>query len=122
MGREIALDLDMVSASAPGAHILLVETDNDGLENLAAGVDRAVALGAKYVSNSYGLARRLRLRPVHLRRLLRPPRRRRGRGHRRQPVRSLVPLDAALRDRRRRNRAHSRPGHRPRLDGDGLGP
>lgn len=51
---EIALDLDMVSASAPGAHILLVETDNDGLENLAAGVDRAVALGAKYVSNSYG--------------------------------------------------------------------
>ncbi|MFG2479761.1 carboxypeptidase regulatory-like domain-containing protein [Streptomyces fagopyri] len=51
---EIALDLDMVSASAPGAHILLVETDNDGLENLAAGADRAVALGAKYVSNSYG--------------------------------------------------------------------
>ncbi|MEU0785719.1 carboxypeptidase regulatory-like domain-containing protein [Streptomyces sp. NPDC006173] len=51
---EVALDLDMVSASAPGAHILLVETDNDGLENLAAGVDRAVALGAKYVSNSYG--------------------------------------------------------------------
>ncbi|MFJ4845701.1 carboxypeptidase regulatory-like domain-containing protein [Streptomyces sp. NPDC088733] len=51
---EIALDLDMVSAAAPGARILLVETDNDGLENLAAGVDEAVALGAKYVSNSYG--------------------------------------------------------------------
>ncbi|MER5697999.1 carboxypeptidase regulatory-like domain-containing protein [Streptomyces mirabilis] len=51
---EIALDLDMVSAAAPGADILLVETDNDGLENLAAGVDEAVALGAKYVSNSYG--------------------------------------------------------------------
>lgn len=51
---EIALDLDMVSAAAPGAHILLVETDNDGLDSLAAGVDRAVALGAKYVSNSYG--------------------------------------------------------------------
>jgi hypothetical protein len=51
---EIALDLDMVSAAAPGANILLVETDNDGLENLAAGVDEAVALGAKYVSNSYG--------------------------------------------------------------------
>ncbi len=49
-GREIALDLDMVSAAAPGADILLVETDNDGLENLAAGVDEAVALGAKYVS------------------------------------------------------------------------
>jgi hypothetical protein len=51
---EIALDLDMVSATAPQAHIILVETDNDGLDNLAAGVDRAVALGAKYVSNSYG--------------------------------------------------------------------
>ncbi|WP_327118353.1 carboxypeptidase regulatory-like domain-containing protein [Streptomyces sp. NBC_01341] len=51
---EIALDLDMVSAAAPGAHILLIETDNAGLENLAAGVDRAVALGAKFVSNSYG--------------------------------------------------------------------
>ncbi|MFF4897984.1 carboxypeptidase regulatory-like domain-containing protein [Streptomyces sp. NPDC001068] len=51
---EIALDLDMVSAAAPQAHILLVETDNDGLDRLAAGVDRAVALGARYVSNSYG--------------------------------------------------------------------
>jgi hypothetical protein len=51
---EIALDLDMVSAVAPQAHILLVETDNDGLDRLGAGVDEAVALGAKYVSNSYG--------------------------------------------------------------------
>lgn len=54
MGREIALDLDMVSAAAPEADILLVETDNDDLRNLAAGVDEAVILGAKYVSNSYG--------------------------------------------------------------------
>ncbi|GGJ64696.1 carboxypeptidase regulatory-like domain-containing protein [Streptomyces brasiliensis] len=51
---EIALDVDMVSAAAPAAHILLVETDNDDLHNLGAGVDRAVAMGAKYVSNSYG--------------------------------------------------------------------
>ncbi|MEU1369176.1 carboxypeptidase regulatory-like domain-containing protein [Streptomyces sp. NPDC005803] len=51
---EIALDLDMVSAAAPHAHILLVETDNAGLENLGAGVDLAVSMGAKYVSNSYG--------------------------------------------------------------------
>ncbi|GHH84710.1 hypothetical protein GCM10018793_49920 [Streptomyces sulfonofaciens] len=51
---EISLDTDMVSAAAPAAHILLVETDNDDLRNLAAGVDEAVALGAKYVSNSYG--------------------------------------------------------------------
>ncbi|MEW2621554.1 carboxypeptidase regulatory-like domain-containing protein [Streptomyces sp. NPDC048106] len=51
---EIALDLDMVSAAAPAAHILLIETDNDDLRNLGAGVDQAVAMGAKYVSNSYG--------------------------------------------------------------------
>lgn len=51
---EIALDVQMVSAVAPQAHILLVETDNDGLDNLGAGVDEAVTLGAKYVSNSYG--------------------------------------------------------------------
>jgi subtilase family serine protease len=53
---EIALDLDMVSAAAPAAHILLVETDTDDLHSLGAGVDRAVAMGAKYVSNSYGRA------------------------------------------------------------------
>ncbi|WP_234436158.1 carboxypeptidase regulatory-like domain-containing protein [Streptomyces sp. NRRL S-813] len=51
---EIALDLDMVSAAAPNAKILLVETDNAGFENLGAGVDLAVSMGAKYVSNSYG--------------------------------------------------------------------
>ncbi|MFE9607224.1 kelch repeat-containing protein [Streptomyces sp. NPDC006012] len=44
----------MVSAAAPKAHIVLVETDDAGSLNLAAGVDRAVALGAKYVSNSWG--------------------------------------------------------------------
>ncbi|MET8191305.1 hypothetical protein ABZV15_37295 [Streptomyces sp. NPDC005246] len=47
---EVALDRDMVSAAAPSAHILFVETDNASLDNLAAGVERAVALGAKYVS------------------------------------------------------------------------
>ncbi len=53
-GGEIALDVDMVSAVAPAAHILLVEADDNTDTNLAAGVDEAVALGAKYVSNSYG--------------------------------------------------------------------
>jgi N-acetylneuraminic acid mutarotase len=53
---EIALDLDMVSAIAPNAHILLVEADSPGIDDLGAGVDEAVALGAKYVSNSYGSA------------------------------------------------------------------
>ncbi|MET7551857.1 hypothetical protein ABZS95_39140 [Streptomyces sp. NPDC005479] len=51
---EVALDRDMVSAAAPSAHILFVETGNASLDNLAAGVERAVALGAKYVSNAYG--------------------------------------------------------------------
>ncbi|WP_392567451.1 carboxypeptidase regulatory-like domain-containing protein [Actinacidiphila glaucinigra] len=51
---EISLDLDMVSAVAPNAHILLVEADSADRENLGAAVDQAVALGAKFVSNSYG--------------------------------------------------------------------
>ncbi|MFI0896513.1 carboxypeptidase regulatory-like domain-containing protein [Streptomyces sp. NPDC020983] len=51
---EISLDLDMVSAAAPLAHILLVEADSSYVEDLGASVDQAVALGAKYVSNSYG--------------------------------------------------------------------
>ncbi|MFE9611240.1 carboxypeptidase regulatory-like domain-containing protein [Streptomyces sp. NPDC006012] len=51
---EISLDLDMVSAIAPNAHILLVEADDNSFEGLSAAVDEAVALGAKFVSNSYG--------------------------------------------------------------------
>nr|WP_245791464.1 carboxypeptidase regulatory-like domain-containing protein [Actinacidiphila rubida] len=51
---EISLDLDMVSAVAPYAHILLVEADDNGFDSLGSSVDEAVALGAKYVSNSYG--------------------------------------------------------------------
>ena len=51
---EISLDLDMVSAVAPAAHILLVEADSPTFENMGGSVDLAVALGAKYVSNSYG--------------------------------------------------------------------
>jgi N-acetylneuraminic acid mutarotase len=53
---EISLDVDMVSAIAPAAHILLVEADTNNNDDLAAAVDEAVALGAKYVSNSYGSA------------------------------------------------------------------
>ncbi|MEW2619222.1 carboxypeptidase regulatory-like domain-containing protein [Streptomyces sp. NPDC048106] len=51
---ETSLDLDMVSAAAPDAHILLVEADTDEFENIFAAVDQAVAQGAQYVSNSYG--------------------------------------------------------------------
>ncbi|MFF8909461.1 carboxypeptidase regulatory-like domain-containing protein [Streptomyces olivaceoviridis] len=51
---EISLDLDMVSAVAPKAHILLVEADSASTDDLGAAVNTAVALGARYVSNSYG--------------------------------------------------------------------
>jgi Putative Ig domain/Domain of unknown function DUF11 len=51
---EISLDLDMVSAIAPAAHILLVEADDAYTDNLGAAVNRAVLLGAKFVSNSWG--------------------------------------------------------------------
>ncbi|MCX5093886.1 carboxypeptidase regulatory-like domain-containing protein [Streptomyces sp. NBC_00365] len=51
---EISLDLDMVSAVAPNARILLVEADEATADDLGSAVDQAVALGATYVSNSYG--------------------------------------------------------------------
>ncbi|MDX3356835.1 carboxypeptidase regulatory-like domain-containing protein [Streptomyces sp. ME01-24h] len=51
---EISLDLDMVSAIAPNAHILLVEADSADRDSLGAAVDQAVTLGATSVSNSYG--------------------------------------------------------------------
>jgi subtilase family serine protease len=51
---EISLDLDMVSAVAPNAHIILVEATDSGMNNLGAAVNEAVKLGAKFVSNSYG--------------------------------------------------------------------
>jgi N-acetylneuraminic acid mutarotase len=51
---EVSIDLDMVSAICPNCHILLVEANDNSLENLGAAVNEAVALGAKYVSNSYG--------------------------------------------------------------------
>jgi subtilase family serine protease len=51
---EISLDLDMVSAIAPGAHILLVEANSANMSDLGAAENEAVALGAKFVSNSWG--------------------------------------------------------------------
>jgi subtilase family serine protease len=51
---EISLDLDMVSAIAPEAHVILVEADSANMDDLGASVNEAVTLGAKYVSNSYG--------------------------------------------------------------------
>jgi subtilase family serine protease len=51
---EIALDLDMVSASCPKCHVLLVEGDAPTFAGLGAAENTAVALGAGEVSNSYG--------------------------------------------------------------------
>lgn len=52
--EEISLDLDMVSATCPLCHILLVEASSASMANLGASVNEAVALGADAVSNSYG--------------------------------------------------------------------
>jgi subtilase family serine protease len=51
---EESLDLDMVSAIAPNAHIILVEASSATMTNLGTSVNTAVSLGAKFVSNSYG--------------------------------------------------------------------
>jgi len=51
---EISLDLDMVSAVCPSCHILLVEATSASMSDLGISVNRAVTMGAKYVSNSYG--------------------------------------------------------------------
>ncbi|WP_052442938.1 S53 family peptidase [Streptacidiphilus neutrinimicus] len=51
---EISLDLDMVSAIAPKAHIILVEAKTASMANLGASVNEAAKLGATEISNSYG--------------------------------------------------------------------
>jgi hypothetical protein len=55
-GEETALDVDAVSAVCPGCHILLVEGDSASLADLATATETAVRLGARFVSNSYGLS------------------------------------------------------------------
>src|SRR3569833_2277077 len=52
--EEESLDLDMVSAASPNCHILLIEADQPSISSLGTGVDTAVRLGARYISNSYG--------------------------------------------------------------------
>jgi len=52
--EEISLDLDMVSAIAPNAHILLVESNDSGPLNMGEAVNEAATLGATQISNSYG--------------------------------------------------------------------
>ncbi len=52
--QEISLDLDMVSATCPKCHILLVEASSSSLTNLGTAVNQAAKLGATEISNSYG--------------------------------------------------------------------
>ena len=54
-GLETSLDLDAVSSACPNCQILLVQGDDNALDNLGIAVDTAVSLGAKFVSNSYGV-------------------------------------------------------------------
>src|SRR5487761_1498614 len=50
---EESLDVDMVSAVCPSCHIILVEANSSNDTDMYAAEDEAVALGAKYVSNSW---------------------------------------------------------------------
>jgi subtilase family serine protease len=52
--QEESLDLDMVSAIAPNAHILLVEASTANDSDLVKAENEAAALGATEISNSYG--------------------------------------------------------------------
>ncbi len=52
---ETSLDLDAVSAACPNCHILLVQGATADVVSLGIAVDTAVAMGAKFVSNSYGI-------------------------------------------------------------------
>lgn len=50
---EESLDLDMVSAICPRCDIILVEAGDNSAANLYAAEDRAVTMGAKFISNSW---------------------------------------------------------------------
>jgi N-acetylneuraminic acid mutarotase len=54
--EETSLDLDAVSSACPECHILLVEANSADSADLGAAEKTAVGLGAKYVSNSYGIS------------------------------------------------------------------
>jgi subtilase family serine protease len=51
---EISLDLDMVSATCPTCHILLVEATTNLTSDLLVAEDTAARLGANAISNSWG--------------------------------------------------------------------
>jgi subtilase family serine protease len=52
--QEAALDLDMASAICPNCNLILVEANSNYLTDLGAAVNRAAAMKANVISNSYG--------------------------------------------------------------------
>jgi alpha-tubulin suppressor-like RCC1 family protein len=56
---ENALDLDMASAACPHCHLLLVNAETGSWKQLGEAVDRAAAMGATVISNSYGISEEL---------------------------------------------------------------
>ena len=53
-GQEIDLDIEMASAVCPQCSILLVEANSTSIADLGTAVNRAAAMGAAAISNSYG--------------------------------------------------------------------
>ncbi len=53
-GQEISLDVEVAHAMCPTCNILLVEAKSASFTDLNAAISKAVALGAKIVSNSWG--------------------------------------------------------------------
>lgn len=51
---ETSMDVEIAHAICQNCNILLVEADNDSFGNLISNFDKAISLGAKVVSNSYG--------------------------------------------------------------------
>ena len=113
--KEIALDLDMVSAVCPNCHILLVEASSNLDTDLAAAEEEAATLGATEMSNSFvrgGNARR--------RLFLRPPRDPHRRRRWRQRLRRRIARLLSGGHRRRWHRAAPR-RRTARMERDRLG-
>jgi subtilase family serine protease len=53
-GQEIDLDIEMASTVCPDCKVLLVEASSNYFSDLGVAEDRAVAMGANAISNSYG--------------------------------------------------------------------
>ncbi len=116
---EESLDIDMVSAACPLCHIILVEASSASTADLGKGVNAAVSLGAKFVSNSYG-GPESSVGQLVGHQFLQPPGRRGDRVGWRRRLRRLLPGCLLRRHRRRRHLLTSL-DQRARLDRESLG-